>query len=221
MLAFYFVTTLLPVIIGTSLFFNHYLVFQFLKEGGKPKFVLHFVYMLIISLYLEMIVIVFAFVILADYQIENLGKIASDIYLMAIILYLVVFCNGFLLIFKNLRLREQRIQELEDQEKRNQTTFLTLKIDRKKVQVDVSTITHIESFSDYIKVQTIHATHVTKEKISAIELMLPTNFIRIHRSFIVNRIHIKSFSKESLQLADVSLTIGRKYKANVSKVLEP
>lgn len=217
--AFYFVTFLLPIAIGTSMFFNHYLVPQFLLKGGKAKFILHFIYMVVLSVYLEMLIIVLAFVILADYQIENLGKIASDIYLMAIILYLVVFSNGFLLIFKSLKVREQRIAELEEKEKRNQTEFLTLKVDRKNVQVDVATITYIESLSDYVKIHTEVDALISKEKISAIEQLLPTSFIRIHRSFIVNRHHIKSFGKEVVEMEGVSLTIGRKYKADVSQTL--
>lgn len=219
-LAFFFATFLLPIAIGTSMFFNHYLVPQFLKEGGKAKFILHFVYMFVLSVYLEMLVIILAFVILADYQLENLGKIASDIYLMAVILYLVVFSNGFLLIFKNLKLREQRIAELEEMEKRNQTAFLTLKVDRKSVQLDVAKIKYVESLSDYVKIHTKSDIIISKEKISSIEQMLPSSFMRIHRSFIVNRSCIKSFGKETIELEDISLTIGRKYKKEVSQALQ-
>lgn len=218
--SFYFVTFLLPVALSTSLFFNKYLVPNYLLKGRRIRFIIYFIYMLIISIYLEMLVITGAFVILADYQFENLGKIAGDIYLLAIILYLVVFSNGFISVFRSLKQKEQRLSQLEEKERKNKMEFLTLKVDRRSVQVRLSDIIYIESLSDYVQVHTISATHITKEKISTMEQSLPPYFIRIHRSFIVNRNHIKSYNRESVELEGSWLTIGRKYKQEVKTLLD-
>ncbi len=218
-ISFYFVCFLLPVVVGTSYFFNEFLVPRFLLEGRRWKFVLYFTYLLIISIYLELLVMILAFIILADYQIENLGKIVSDIYLMAIILYLVVFANGFVNVVKRLKLNQAKVDELEENQKRNQNEYLLVRVDRKNAQIKMDEIAYVESLSDYIKIHSENEVHVTKEKISAVEKLLPTSFIRIHRSFIVNRDYIRSFNSETIELDQMKLPIGRKYKREVLQVL--
>ncbi len=218
-ISFYFVCFLLPVVIGTSYFFNAFLVPRFLLKGYRWKFGLHFTYLLVVSIYLEMLVMILTFIILADYQIANLGKIVSDIYLMAIVLYLVVFANGFVNVARSLRIKQAKISELEEDRKKNQNEYLLIRIDRKNAQIKIDEILFIESFSDYIKIHTLDQVHITKEKISAVEKLLPTLFIRIHRSFIVNRDYIKSFNRETIEIESTKLPIGRKYKKVVSEVL--
>lgn len=211
-LSFYFVSFLLPVIIGTSLVFNYYLVPEYLLKDRKFKFGLYFIYLLIVSVYLEMLVIVLAFVILADYQIENLGSLAGDIYLLTIILYLVVFGYGFLLILKSLKQKEHKLSELEKQNELNQSAILTIRVERKNIPIAIEEIVYVESLSDYIQIHTLNEVYITKQKISAISSELPDWFIRIHRSFIVNRHQITSYNKEVVVIGEMELPIGRKYK---------
>jgi len=218
-LSFYFVSFLLPVVVGTSYCFNGYLVPHFLLRGKRLKFLLYFVYLLIVSIYLEMLVMIFAFVILADYQIQNLGKIVSDIYLMAIILYLVVLANGFVSAIRSVKQNQERISELEEERLKNQMAYLVVRVDRKNTQIRMSDILLIESLSDYVKIHTKEKITVTKEKISAVEKLLPTSFIRTHRSYIVNRDYIKSFNREIVEVQEQELPIGRKYKKQVFEVL--
>jgi len=79
-LAIFFVSFLFPVILTTSLIFNNYLVPKYILKNRIGKFILYFSYLLIVSVYLELLVIILAFAILANYQFENLGGITSDIY---------------------------------------------------------------------------------------------------------------------------------------------
>ena len=44
------------------------------------------------------------------------------------------------------------------------------------------------------------------------EMVLPEDFIRIHRSFIVNRAKISKFSREFVMLGEKELPISRSYK---------
>lgn len=160
-----------------------------------------------------------AFVILADYQFSNLGKIVGDIYVMAIVLYLIVFAYGFLIIYKKLQANQSKISELEEATEKNKLQLIHVVVDRKTVPISLDEITHIESLSDYIKIHTTSDVFITKEKISSIEKKLPTKFIRIHRSFIINQEAIQSFNREQIEVANQTFTIGRKYKAAVHEVL--
>ncbi|MFK7953639.1 MAG: hypothetical protein AB8B73_12395, partial [Ekhidna sp.] len=167
LLSFYFVTFLIPIIIGTSLCFNYYLVPSFFLLNKRFKFGLYFIYLLIASMYLEMLVMILAFVILADYQIQNLGSMAGDIYLLTIILYLVVFGYGFMLIVKSLKQKEQKLSELEEKSKLNQKEVLIVRVNRKATPIEMNDILYIESLSDYIQIHTKTGVHITKQKISA------------------------------------------------------
>lgn len=217
-ISFFFVSFLLPVVLGTSYCFNGYLVPKFLLTGRRWKFALFLGYLLIVSIYLEMLVMILAFVILADYQIENLGDIVSDIYLMTIILYLVVLANGFVNVVRSLKHNEEKISKLEQDRIRDQTAYLLVRVDRQNIQLKTKEILFVESLSDYIKIHTQNGVEITKEKISSIEKLLPTSFMRLHRSFIVNREHVKSFNREFVTVEGKNLPIGRKYKRQVAEV---
>ena len=73
---------------------------------------------------------------------------------------------------------------------------------------------------DYVKVHTATGgAHLTKEKISALQEWLPDIFIRVHRSFLINRLHIETFSREEITLRELKVPIGRKYQKEVSELL--
>ncbi len=99
--------------------------------------------------------------------------------------------------------------------------FIFMKIDRKMVKIDFSKILWIESLSDYLKIETIEGSKVTRETISSIEMKLPSSrFLRIHRSFIIAIDQIESYSNEEVIIQNKSLPISRTYKEQVIKTLE-
>lgn len=218
-LAFYFVIFLFPVVLGTSIFFNNFLLPNYLLRNRRWKFGLYFGYMLIVSVYLELLVMILAFVILANYQIENLGKIASDIFSLTIILYLIVFVDGFIGVLRELKKRNSMIAQLEEGQQRNARTSIVIKVNRKNVPIDVSNITLVESLSDYVKVHTQDQQYVTKQKISMLESSLPEHFLRIHRSFLINRTFIEAFNREGVTVMNQTYPIGRTYKKECLRVL--
>ena len=59
----------------------------------------------------------------------------------------------------------------------------------------------------------------TKEKISNLEDRLPGSFLRIHRSFIINKDRLKSFSYDQVLVDDIQLNIGRTYRKQVKESL--
>jgi DNA-binding LytR/AlgR family response regulator len=100
--------------------------------------------------------------------------------------------------------------------------YIVLKADKKNHKVAFSDITFIESLDNYIKVHTLNkGSLICYESLSGIEKELPQNeFLRIHRSFIVNIHHIEAFTASYVEIGDRKLTIGRNYKENVIKKLE-
>ena len=98
--------------------------------------------------------------------------------------------------------------------------FLYFRVDRKMVKVFLDDILFVESLKDYVKIFTTTKTIITKQPISSLEELLPSDaFIRIHRSYIIAINKIDSFNAETLEISKKELPIGRLYKNIVNKLL--
>ncbi|HEY0655996.1 MAG TPA: LytTR family DNA-binding domain-containing protein [Chryseosolibacter sp.] len=98
--------------------------------------------------------------------------------------------------------------------------YVYFKVDKKMIKVRMSEILYIESIKDYVKVKTGEKEIVTQQKISYLEESLPKeNFLRIHRSFIVNREKIDAYSATDMEIGKFHIPIGRNYKNDVMKLL--
>ena len=75
-------------------------------------------------------------------------------------------------------------------------------------------ILYCEALGDYVKVHTKEKVHVANSTMKNIEDKLKTHkqFIRIHRSYIINVNYLKNFDSESCYLSGQIIPIGNKYK---------
>jgi two-component system, LytTR family, response regulator LytT len=145
---------------------------------------------------------------------------ASDAMLLVVILYLLVFLGSFLLMARQIKEKQQVIQQLMLEKKKMEKAFLEIMSNRKMTKIPYDEIVYIESLADYIKINTTNNEIVSKEKISHLASRLPDIFLRIHRSFIVNKEQIRSFSYNEVQVGDIYLNIGRSYREKVRDVLK-
>lgn len=98
--------------------------------------------------------------------------------------------------------------------------FVFVRSDRKMVKINFDEIFYIESLSDYIKIYVTDKIITTRETISNIETKLPAkNFLRIHRSYIVNLNKAASYTNEFVEIGKNAIPISRTYKENVLKKL--
>ncbi|NOQ28285.1 MAG: response regulator [Bacteroidales bacterium] len=126
--------------------------------------------------------------------------------------------------FERLFKAVSRVYENFNSEKKlpekDSSEFLYLKENKKMVKVSIKNILYVESVKDYVKVVTLRKTVITKQQISYFESILNSNFIRIHRSFIVALDKIEAYSFSGIDINSTELPIGRKYKDTVIKTLE-
>lgn len=218
--AFYFIALLLPVVMATSYYFNYYLVPYFLLKKRYFWFGLYFFYMLVLSLYFQMIVVVFSFIYFAKFNLEEFAaNITDQIILLAFVMYAVVFAGSFLVMLQQLAERQKELEQFRKEKEKDQT--LELISNRRRVRILHEDIFYIESLNDYIKVHSEKQGEIiSKEKISAMEKRLPDTFIRIHRSFIVNKTKITKISTSEVELNSIHLNIGRSFKKDVLSQLK-
>jgi DNA-binding LytR/AlgR family response regulator len=91
--------------------------------------------------------------------------------------------------------------------------YLFLSVQKKKVKVLFSDIIYIESQREYIRIFTVKKEYVAKMSTHEIESLLPPAlFKRIHRSYIISIKKIESYSAETVEVAGVSIPVGRGYR---------
>ena len=92
--------------------------------------------------------------------------------------------------------------------------------DRKMVKVNFKDIVFIESLSDYIKIHLEgEKVLVTRDTLSNIEVRLPLDFIRTHRSFIVSMHKIETFTSDTIGIGKHEVPISRSYRDAVIEKL--
>ncbi len=214
--AFYYVSLLMPVIIGTSYFFNYVLVPRYLFKRRFFLFGLYSVYMLVVSLCLEMIAGILAFIVTAYYVTNENGMLITDVFLMAGLLYFVVLVMSFILLIKHYFVDQSAISSLEEKQVQLDRGYFTVRSNRQTANIKFEELLYLESLADYIELHLVDGSIISsKEKISHMEKSLPEGFLRIHRSFIVNRSKISSFSREFVMMGEKELPISRSYKKDV------
>ncbi len=95
-----------------------------------------------------------------------------------------------------------------------------LKVGRKTERFNLDDIQYVEAYGIYIKVHTRHALVVANEKISRIEKLLPDNqFIRIHKSCIINLAGITRIEPKAISIGKAHLNIGVTFQDKVHHLL--
>ena len=98
-----------------------------------------------------------------------------------------------------------------------------VKADHKLIRILFKDILYIEGWKDYVKIHLKDKPHpiLSLMSMKGLEETLPaTRFIRIHRSFIIQKNKIDSISKNRVTIAGNELPIGDSYKAQFNKVIE-
>lgn len=91
--------------------------------------------------------------------------------------------------------------------------FIFLNVQKKKVKIRFSEIAYVESQREYVRIVTTEKEYLSKMSTHEIEQLLPDQaFKRIHRSFIVAVDRIEAYTAEAVELAGVSIPIGRGYR---------
>jgi len=90
-----------------------------------------------------------------------------------------------------------------------------VKSEYKLLQIDLDDIRYIEGLKDYVKIYTEQSPHpiLSLMNMKAIEQLLPpSRFIRVHRSFIVQKSKIREIERNRIVFGDVYIPIGNSYK---------
>jgi hypothetical protein len=207
-------------VVGTSYLVTSYLVPRFLFKKAYFKFVLYFIYTLVFSVYLEMLVLTLSLIVFANFQYSELNSKTTDIVFLTVVLYFFVFLYTIIFLIQEYFRGEEKQLELETEKEKLTKGYLIVRSERKNSNVQYDHIAYVESLGNYVRI--VHSAGepiLTKEKISTLQERLPHSFLRIHRSILVNRDKIQSFNRELIIVNEVELPLSRKYKEEVIRIL--
>lgn len=113
-----------------------------------------------------------------------------------------------------LELKERAAGQPEMAESQEQpSTYIFVKSDYKLVKITFSDILYIEGLKDYIKIYTGEKPVITLISMKAIEEKLPVqDFIRVHRSYIVNLKKINFIQRNIIQIGNHEIPVGDNYR---------
>jgi len=97
---------------------------------------------------------------------------------------------------------------------------LYINVNKKNHKVLFSDILYVESLKDYLRIHLKEGNLITKDKISEFMEKLPYDFLRIHRSYIVNQKHITAFTATDIEIGTIEIPIGGNYKMEIMERLK-
>jgi DNA-binding LytR/AlgR family response regulator len=92
-------------------------------------------------------------------------------------------------------------------------SYILVQVDKKTHKVDLSGISYIEAFGDYVKIQVKGNTLVVHQTLSRMEEQLPSvDFRRIHKSFIISLRQLSHIDGNIAQVGEHEIPIGQTYR---------
>lgn len=105
-------------------------------------------------------------------------------------------------------------------QKQQVISSIFLKVDKRLLRIDIDDIIYAESIGDYLKVHCTSETHVTYMTLGKLEALLPGDrFVRIHRSTLVNIVHIRFIEGNFVRIKETDFPIGLTYRDTLLKSL--
>lgn len=100
----------------------------------------------------------------------------------------------------------------------NYESYINLKIDKSVRKIKINDIVLVESLRNYCRIKLIDSEITVLKTLTSIQELLPeSKFVRIHRSFLVNKDNITSVSPSKIEINHMTIPVGRKYKDEFKK----
>lgn len=130
----------------------------------------------------------------------------------------ITFGRFFKAIEKFLASQNHKIEIQTSSEKLQSKNYIFVTADRKQVKVQFDDILFVESIKNYIKIKTENKSLLVKFSISSFQEVLDARFLRVHRSFIINKDKITAYTKHDIEISTIEIPIGEMYKNILTQI---
>lgn len=116
--------------------------------------------------------------------------------------------------------RALHLHQLEHETKEETGEHIYIKSNLKKIKIFTSKIKWIEAFGDYVKVVTDESSNLVLSTMKSFETNLnPTQFVRVHKSFIINTDKIERYNSKFAEIITSKIPLSRNKKDALVKAL--
>lgn len=116
--------------------------------------------------------------------------------------------------------RALHLHQLEHETKEETGEHIYIKSNLKKIKIFTSKIKWIEAFGDYVKVVTDESSNLVLSTMKSFETNLnPTQFVRVHKSFIINTDKIERYNSKFAEIGTSKIPLSRNKKDALVKAL--
>lgn len=124
-------------------------------------------------------------------------------------------------ITKVISLKEPKVDNLPNSSSPQQADKLFIKADNKIIKVAFSEIIVIKGQGPYVQIITVDDRKIMSlQSMSKLEELLPTNFYRTHRSYIVNIDHIDNIEGNMIRLKDHEAMMSKNKKDEFLELID-
>ncbi len=93
---------------------------------------------------------------------------------------------------------------------------LFIKSEKRMIQLNIRDIHYLESYGNYVKVWLANEYHLTPRTLSSFEEQMPTDFRRIHKSYIVNKKQLDYIEGNQVMMKNKRLLpIGKNHRQGI------
>jgi len=111
--------------------------------------------------------------------------------------------------------------KVKESDEANQEEHIFIKVDKRRIQVEISEIQYLESYGNYVKVWIGDQSQLTPRTLTSFEGELGLNFVRIHKSFIINKSFIDYIEGNMISMSNGNIvTIGKNYRSLIRKMFD-
>ena len=123
-ITFSFVIVLLPVTMLTTYFLNYELIPNYLLKKKYVKFIIYFIYTLIVSFYIEMLTVMGIFIAVAEMKMDELHPSNTNAIMLIAGMYVVVFLGAAIKLVNQYQSNQLEIQKLKSDKVEAELKFL-------------------------------------------------------------------------------------------------
>ncbi|WP_431124930.1 LytR/AlgR family response regulator transcription factor [Flagellimonas flava] len=201
--SFYLEFVLLPIRILAVYITLYYLLPQFLLQRKYKEFLLGYGLTLLLGGVLQRVFIHLF------YEELLLNDSSAGLFSIMMLVRAIVLINTTVLFVLGAKLFQLWALE-QEKNKRLESEILEIRSNRKTHRVPVDSILFVEGLGNYVTFHLEDKSKITSYgSIKKTLEQLPSNFRRVHKSFIVNKEHIKSYDALTIDIQDNSIPRGK------------
>ncbi len=103
----------------------------------------------------------------------------------------------------------------------NSIDYFFVKSEYQLVKIKYSSLKYIQGLGEYVKLHTEEKLVVSLLSLSKLIKELPSHeFIRIHKSYIINLSHIDAYQNNNVSIGDIEIPVGQTHKAKLLAALK-